>query len=147
MNVEFALNGVPTRIDVEPETMLLEVLHDELGLTGARDTWGVGLCGACTVLVDGAATSAFILMVPLAAGRQVATIEGVDEDDSVAESFDRHHAYQCGYCIPVMVLTVKAMLTEGACGSRGQITEGLGGNLCRYGWYVKIVDAIEECAR
>ena len=92
-------------------------------------------------------TGAQVLVAGDNAGRQATTIEGVDEDDSVAESFDRHHTYQCGYCLPGMVLTVKAMLTEGACGSRGQTTEGLGGSLCRYGWYVKIVDAIEECAR
>lgn len=147
MKISFALNRAPTTVDVEPETMLLEVLREELGLTGARGACGVGLCGACTVLIDGDAVSSCILMAPLADGRTVTTIEGVDPDDPVCRSFDRNHAYQCGYCIPGMVLTAKSLLAERRCGDRAEITEGLGGNLCRCGCYVKILDAIEEAAR
>jgi aerobic-type carbon monoxide dehydrogenase small subunit (CoxS/CutS family) len=147
MKISFALNRAPTTVDVEPETMLLEVLREELGLTGARGACGVGLCGACTVLIDGDAVSSCILMAPLADGRTVTTIEGVDPDDPVCRSFQRHHAYQCGYCIPGMVLTAKSMLAERRCGDRAEITEGLGGNLCRCGCYVKILDAIQEAAR
>lgn len=146
MIVAFTLNGAEARVDVEAHTMLLEVLRDEFGLTGARGTCGVGLCGACTVLIDGAAVSSCILMAPLADGRAVTTIEGVDPDDPVCRAFDRHHAYQCGYCIPGMVLTAKAMIAEGRCGDREEIVEGLGGNLCRCGSYGKIVDAIEDAA-
>jgi aerobic-type carbon monoxide dehydrogenase small subunit (CoxS/CutS family) len=147
LNVAFNLNGAPAQADVEPETMLLELLRDEFGLTGARGTCGVGLCGACTVLVDGEAVSSCILMAPLVDGRAVTTVEGVDPADPVVQAFDRHHAYQCGYCIPGMVLTAKTLVGDGRCPDRDEIVESLGGNLCRCGSYLKIIDAIEEIGR
>lgn len=147
MNVTFTLNGTAVQVDVEPETMLLEVLRDELGLTSVRGTCGVGLCGTCTVLVEGETVASCILLAPLVEGRAITTIEGVDPEDSVCQAFDRHHAYQCGYCIPAMVLTAKSMIAERRSLNRTGIVKGLGGNLCRCGCYVKIVDAIEEVGR
>ncbi|HEU4541773.1 MAG TPA: (2Fe-2S)-binding protein [Jiangellaceae bacterium] len=147
MNVTFTLNGTAVQVDVEPETMLLEVLRDELGLTSVRGTCGVGLCGTCTVLVEGDTVASCILLAPLVEGRAITTIEGVDPEDVVCQAFDRHHAYQCGYCIPGMVLTAKSMIAESRSLNRTEIIKGLGGNLCRCGCYVKIVDAIEEVGR
>ncbi len=147
MRVALTVNGRPVEADVDPATMLLEVLRDHVGLTGPRGTCGVGLCGTCTVLLDGEPVSACILLAALAAGREVTTVEGLPADDPVLAAFDRHHAFQCGFCIPGMVLTATDMVRAGRARSREEIREGLGGNLCRCGCYVKIVDAIEDAAQ
>lgn len=147
MELSLKVNGRTTEVDVEPHTMLVEVLRDQAGLTGPRATCGVGLCGTCTVLLDGEPVSSCILMAPLAMGREITTVEGLPEDDTVVSSFDKNHAFQCGYCIPGMVVTAKEMIESGRAGSRDEIREGLGGNLCRCGCYLKIIDAIEEAAR
>jgi aerobic-type carbon monoxide dehydrogenase small subunit (CoxS/CutS family) len=148
VNITLQINGAPVELEVDEGVMLLEVLRDQLGLLGARGTCGVGLCGACTVLVDGEPISSCILLAPLAQGRAITTVEGLPDDDPVVQAFDRHHAFQCGYCIPGMVLTSKAFLggcsASGTCPSREQIAEALGGNLCRCGCYVKIIDAVQE---
>jgi aerobic-type carbon monoxide dehydrogenase small subunit (CoxS/CutS family) len=148
VTITLQINGAPVELEVDEGVMLLEVLRDQLGLLGARGTCGVGLCGACTVLMDGEPISSCILLAPLAQGRAITTVEGLPDDDPVVQAFDRHHAYQCGYCIPGMVLTSKAFLRgcagSGTCPSRAQIAEALGGNLCRCGCYVKIIDAVQE---
>lgn len=146
MKLNLRVNGRATEVDVEPQTMLVDVLREKIGLTGPRVTCGVGLCGTCTVLLDGDPISSCILMAPLAAGKEITTIEGLPDDDPVVAAFDKHHAYQCGYCIPGMVLTGRDMIDNGRACSREEIREGLGGNLCRCGCYVKIIDAIEEAA-
>ncbi|GCD88195.1 (2Fe-2S)-binding protein [Nocardioides sp. LS1] len=146
MNLNLRVNGRLVDVDVEPDTMLVDVLRDEVGLTGPRTTCGVGLCGTCTVLLDGEPVSSCILMAPLALGREITTVEGLPEDDPVVACFDKHHAFQCGFCIPGMVLTARDMVDQGRATSREEIREGLGGNLCRCGCYVKIIEAIEEAA-
>ena len=85
-------------------------------------------------------------MTPLAVGKEITTVEGLPEDDRVVACFDKHHAFQCGFCIPGMVLTARDMVDKGHAGDREEIREGLGGNLCRCGCYLKIIDAIEEAA-
>ena len=146
MKITLIVNDRSHEVDVEPATMLVEVLRDRIGLTGPRATCGVGLCGTCTVLLDGEPVSSCILMAPLAAGRRITTVEGLPADDPIIAAFDRHHAFQCGFCIPGMVLTARDMVSCGRAGSREEIREGLGGNLCRCGCYIKIIDAIEEAA-
>lgn len=146
MELRLTVNGRAVEVDVEPHTMLVDVLREEVGLTGPRVTCGVGLCGTCTVLLDGEPVSGCIMMAPLAVGKEITTIEGLPEEDPVVASFDRHHAFQCGYCIPGMVLTARDLVDKGHAGSREDIREGLGGNLCRCGCYQKIIDAIEEAA-
>jgi aerobic-type carbon monoxide dehydrogenase small subunit (CoxS/CutS family) len=147
MKIPLIVNDRSVEVDAEPSTMLVDVLRDRLGLTGPRATCGVGLCGTCTVLLDGEPVSSCILMAPLAIGRHITTVEGLPADDPVMACFDRHHAFQCGFCIPGMVLTARDMVSSGRAGSREEIRDGLGGNLCRCGCYVKIIDAIEEAAR
>ena len=144
MKVRLQVNGSAEEVDVEPHVMLLDVLRDRLGLLGVRGTCGVGLCGACTVLLDGQPVSSCILMTPLAEGSRITTVEGLADDDRVVQAFDRHHAFQCGYCIPGMVLTAKAFLRDADRPSRAEVAEAIGGNLCRCGCYVKIIDAIQE---
>ena len=147
MRLNLSVNGRSTEVDVEPDTMLVDVLTDQFGLTSPRVTCGVGLCGTCTVLLDGEPVSSCILMAPLALGRAITTVEGLAEDDRIMGCFDKHHAFQCGFCIPGMVLTACDMVDKGRAGSREEIREGLGGNLCRCGCYAKIIDAIEEAAQ
>ena len=96
MNMLLQVNGAPVQVEAEPGVMLLEVLRDQLGLLGARGTCGVGLCGACTVLLDGEPISSCIMLAPLAQGHAITTVEGVPDDDPVVQAFDRHHAFQCG---------------------------------------------------
>jgi aerobic-type carbon monoxide dehydrogenase small subunit (CoxS/CutS family) len=146
VNLNLRVNGRIVDVDVDPETMLVDVLRDEVGLTGPRATCGVGLCGTCTVLLDGEPVSSCILMAPLALAREISTVEGLPDDDRVMACFDKHHAFQCGYCIPGMVLTARDMVDQGRARDRAEIREGLGGNLCRCGCYVKIIEAIEEAA-
>jgi len=147
VNVTLRVNGRTQQVEVDPTDMLVDVLRERFGLTGPRVTCGVGLCGTCTVLLDGEPVSGCILMTPLADGREITTIEGLPEDDDVVAAFDRNHAFQCGYCIPGMVLTSREMVSSGRASTREEICEGLGGNLCRCGCYVKIIDAVEEAAR
>lgn len=147
MNLELNVNGRTVTVDASPSTMLVDVLRDQVGLTGPRATCGVGLCGTCTVLLDGEPVSSCILMAPLALGKQITTVEGLPDDDKVMAAFDRHHAFQCGYCIPGMVLTARDMVANGRACNREEIREGLGGNLCRCGCYAKIIDAVEEAAQ
>lgn len=147
MNLELNVNGRTIAVEANPATMLVEVLREQVGLTGPRATCGVGLCGTCTVLLDGEPVSSCILMAPLAIGKEITTVEGLPDDDEVMAAFDRHHAFQCGYCIPGMVLTARDMVSNGRACSREQIREGLGGNLCRCGCYAKIIDAVAEAAQ
>ena len=146
MKLPLKVNGREITVETSESAMLVDVLRDQVGLTGPRATCGVGLCGTCTVLLDGQPVSSCILMAPLALGKEITTVEGLPEDDPVMAAFDRNHAFQCGYCIPGMVLTAREMVSSGRACSRAEIREGLGGNLCRCGCYVKIIDAVEEAA-
>ncbi len=146
MKLPLKVNGRDITVETSESVMLVDVLRDQVGLTGPRATCGVGLCGTCTVLLDGQPVSSCILMAPLALGKEITTVEGLPEDDPVMAAFDRNHAFQCGYCIPGMVLTAREMVSSGRACSREQIRVGLGGNLCRCGCYAKIIDAVEEAA-
>lgn len=146
MKLPLKVNGRDITVETSESVMLVDVLRDQVGLTGPRATCGVGLCGTCTVLLDGQPVSSCILMAPLALGKEITTVEGFPEDDPVMAAFDRNHAFQCGYCIPGMVLTAREMVSSGRACTREQIREGLGGNLCRCGCYAKIIDAVEEAA-
>ena len=146
MKLPLKVNGREITVETSESVMLVDVLRDQVGLTGPRATCGVGLCGTCTVLRDGQPVSSCILMAPLALGKEITTVEGLPEDDPVMAAFDRNHAFQCGYCIPGTVLTAREMVSSGRACTREQIREGLGGNLCRCGCYAKIIDAVEEAA-
>jgi aerobic-type carbon monoxide dehydrogenase small subunit (CoxS/CutS family) len=110
-----------------------------------RATCGIGICGACTVLLDGEPVSGCLMLAPQAAGREVTTVEGLD-GDPVQRAFAEAHAFQCGWCTPGFVLTAKRLLELNDSPSDEEIAEALGGNLCRCGSYVKIADAVRRCA-
>jgi aerobic-type carbon monoxide dehydrogenase small subunit (CoxS/CutS family) len=138
MNVELILNGRAATLDVRSDEMLLEALRRH-GLLSVRETCGIGVCGACTVLVDGETVSGCLTLAATVAGREVTTVEGLDESDPVLRAFNETHAFQCGWCTPGFVLTVKAMRPG------EDVRETLGGNLCRCGCYVKIEEAVRRC--
>jgi aerobic-type carbon monoxide dehydrogenase small subunit (CoxS/CutS family) len=144
MRVELTLNGRPAALEARTDEMLLDALRRE-GLLSVRATCSIGVCGACTVLLDGAPVSACLLLSAQAAGREVTTIEGLEAADPVQRAFDAAHAFQCGWCTPGFVLTAKALLEENPEPSREQVAEALGGNLCRCGSYLKIEEAVRRC--
>ena len=118
---------------------LLHVLRERLGLPGAKGACEQGECGSCSVLVDGVLVCACLVLAAAAVGREITTVEGLDEADPVLRAFNEAHAFQCGWCTPGFVLTVKAMRPE------DDVREALGGNLCRCGCYVKIEEAVRAC--
>jgi aerobic-type carbon monoxide dehydrogenase small subunit (CoxS/CutS family) len=146
MRVAFTLDGAPTEVEAPEAQMLVETLR-ELGRLSVRQTCGIGVCGACTVLLDGEPVSGCLLLTAQAEGRAVTTVAGLEADDPVLGAFTEAHAFQCGWCTPGMVLTVKAMLDEDPTVDREAAAEGLGGNLCRCGCYARILDATQLAAR
>ncbi|MGD9735844.1 MAG: (2Fe-2S)-binding protein [Solirubrobacterales bacterium] len=145
MKVELLLNGRRAELECEPLEMLGPVLRRH-GLSSVRSTCEIGVCGACTVLVDGEPTSGCLLLAAEAEGREVTTVEGLGEADPVRRAFEAVHAFQCGWCTPGFVLTAKALLEDDPEPSEEAVAEALGGNLCRCGSYVKIVAAVRAAA-
>ena len=137
MNVSFTLNGRAASLEARSDEMLLSALRRE-GLLSVRETCAIGMCGACTVLLDGEPVSGCLTLAAQAAGREVTTVEGL-EGDAVQRAFAETHGFQCGWCTPGFVLTVKAMQPG------DEVREALGGNLCRCGCYVKIEEAVRQC--
>jgi len=143
------LNGRPEALDVRPEALLLDVLRDRLQLKGARRSCDMQVCGACTVLVDGAPVSACTYLAVEVDGREVTTVEGLADGDQLhplQEAFIDHGAVQCGFCTAGMLLTAKALLAEDPSPTPDRVAEYLRGSLCRCTGYRKILDAILACA-
>ncbi|MCL6438625.1 MAG: (2Fe-2S)-binding protein [Rubrobacteraceae bacterium] len=146
MRLAFEVNGEREVVEAGPDEMLLGVLRRELGLLSVRETCGIGVCGACTVLLDGEPVSSCLLLAPLAGGRSVTTVEGLGGEHPVQRAFEEVQAFQCGYCTPGMILTVIRLLEEIPDPEEDEIRRYLGGNLCRCGCYVKIVEAVKLAA-
>jgi aerobic-type carbon monoxide dehydrogenase small subunit (CoxS/CutS family) len=132
VKVELILNGRPTTLEARSDEMLAEALE-------LRVTCAIGVCGACTVLLDGEPVTGCLTLAAAVAGREITTVEGLDENDPVLRAFNDAHAFQCGWCTPGFVLTTKALKPG------DDIGEALGGNLCRCGCYVKIEEAVRQC--
>lgn len=150
INIEFQLNGKPMRLSVRPFDTALSVIRDQIGLTGTKEGCDIGECGACTIVVDGKAVTACLMLAPQLDGREVQTIEGVAEGDAlhrIQQAFLAHGAVQCGFCTPGMVMSAKGLLDANSNPTREEIADALAGNLCRCTGYVQIVDAVEELAR
>jgi aerobic-type carbon monoxide dehydrogenase small subunit (CoxS/CutS family) len=146
MRVGFVLDDAPVEVEVPEDQMLVDALRD-LGRVSVRQTCGIGVCGACTVLVGGEPASGCLLLTAQVEGRNVTTVDGLSSEDPVLAAFTETHAFQCGWCTPGMVLTVKAMLADGATLDRDEAAEALGGNLCRCGCYSRILDAVDLAAQ
>lgn len=134
------MNGAEVVLEARPDESLLAVLRAH-GLRSVRSSCEIGVCGACTVLLEGEAVSSCLLRAPLASGREVLTMEGVGPEDRVARAFMEYGAYQCGYCSPGFILTIKSLLAENPQPTEAELKEALGGNLCRCGSYTKILTA------
>jgi len=149
MDVAVTLNGRDVVMDVEPQELLLDVLRDTFGLTGAKRSCEVQVCGTCTVLLDGAPVSACTLLAADADGRTILTIEGLRELEAfpaITDAFERHAAVQCGFCSPAMALTIHALLEGGDLVDERSIRDGLSGNLCRCTGYRGILAAAADLA-
>ncbi len=147
--ISFTLNGKPAQVTTDDERMLLWVLREDLGLTGTKFGCGEGHCGACAVLVDREAVRSCALPLKDAAGKQVITIEGLGSGGRlhpIQEAFLKHHAFQCGFCTPGMILNACALLLKTPLPSRDQIVRHMDDHLCRCGSHTRIIAAIEEAA-
>ena len=141
------VNGRRRELSVKSNQTLLEVLRDDLRLKGTREGCSVGVCGSCTVLVDGKPVSSCLMLASNAEGREVLTIEGLGREgnlDPVQQAFLDHQAFQCGFCTPGMIMAVKGLLNENAKPDEAEVRDYLSGNICRCGTYVEVMAAIED---
>jgi len=147
--VTLRVNGEAYDLLTYPHRTLLEVLREDLHLTGAKESCGEGACGTCTVLLDGAPVRSCLLLAIEAEGREVTTIEGLAAGGKLhplQEAFVEHHAIQCGFCTPGMILTAKALLDATPEPTEEEIRRALSGNICRCTGYAKIVDAVKAAS-
>jgi aerobic-type carbon monoxide dehydrogenase small subunit (CoxS/CutS family) len=150
MATSFTLNGKPVQVAADPGRMLVWVLRHDLGLTGTKVGCEAGQCGACTVLLDGAPVFSCSTPLAEAAGKSVVTIEGLAPDGAlhpVQRAFLEHHAFQCGFCTPGMVLAASALLERRPAATQAEIQEHLEGHLCRCGSHLRILAAVAAAGR
>ena len=145
--IRFRLNGEAVSAQIAPHESLVEVLRDSFGLHGARESCGQGMCGCCTVLVNGRAVSGCLYLASFVEGCEVQTIEANAELDVVQQAFINASAFQCGFCTPGFVMMTRQLLEEIPDPSEEQIRHYLSGNLCRCGAYPEILDAVKLAAR
>ncbi len=150
MKMTLDVNGAQQIVDVEPRTTLLDCLRDELRLTGAHTGCEHGICGACTVLIDGEPGRSCLVFAPQAEGSKIVTIEALapapGELSVLQDAFCAVHGMQCGYCTPGMILTAHALLKNNPSPTRAQIVDAISANICRCTGYGQIVEAIELAA-
>jgi carbon-monoxide dehydrogenase small subunit len=143
--ITLRINGSPYTVAVEPRRLLVDVLREDLGLTGTHVGCEHGVCGACTVLIDGRSARACLMLGVQADGREIRTVEGLANDDSLHPlqiAFHTYHALQCGFCTPGMLITALELLERNPHPSRDDVREAISGNLCRCTGYHNIVQAI-----
>jgi carbon-monoxide dehydrogenase small subunit len=147
--VELTVNGIKHELEVRPNRRLIDVLREDLALTGTKEGCGIGICGACTVIMDGRSVSGCLTLAVQANGREVLTIEGLEQDGTlhpVQQAFLDRSGVQCGFCTPGQIMAAKALLDENPKPTRDEIKEAMLGNLCRCTGYYKIIEAIEAAA-
>ena len=147
MKLRFELNGKPVEADVLPRTNLVDCIRHQFMQTGTHVGCEHGVCGACTVIVDGAAVRSCLMLAVQAEGAHVTTVEGISDDKELTPlqaSFRKHHALQCGFCTPGMLITAHALLTDEPDADRDRIREVLSGNICRCTGYVNIIEAVYD---
>lgn len=148
--IKLTVNRKDYELEVEPHRALLEVLREDLGLTGTKYGCGTGECGACTVLVDGKAVLSCLVLAMAMDGKRITTVEGLTEDgklDPLQTAFIEYGAVQCGFCTPGILLTAKALLAENPAPTENDVRQYLKGNLCRCTGYAKIVEAVLAVAK
>ena len=150
MKINFEINGVVREIDAPPMKRLLDVLREDLRLTGAKEGCGEGECGACSVIVDGEAINSCLAPICQLQGANVLTVEGLSRDgrlDPLQQAFLECGAAQCGICTPGMLISARSLLDVNPRPTREEIRAAIAGNLCRCTGYIKIIDAIERTAK
>ena len=149
VTVNFKVNGRDRTAHIEPKTSLLDVIREDLGLIGTKEGCGKGECGACTVIMDGDAVPSCLVLAAGVEGKEVITIEGINENGRLhplQEAFVKYHASQCGFCSPGMILTAKAFLDRNPNPSEAEVRDVMMSNLCRCTGYEKIIEAIMAVA-
>jgi carbon-monoxide dehydrogenase small subunit len=149
MQLLISVNGRSYSLDVRPETTLLQLLRDELGLTGTKHGCDGGECGACTVLVDGRPLNSCLVLAVSVRGREIMTIEGLASGGALhplQQAFVEHGALQCGFCGPGLILSARAFLEQNPSPDRNEVRRALAGNLCRCTGYVGVVEAVMDAA-
>jgi aerobic-type carbon monoxide dehydrogenase small subunit (CoxS/CutS family) len=147
--IEFELNGRPEAAAANPEEPLLDLLRRQFKTFSVRESCGIGICGACTVSVDGKQVSSCLMLAGQAAGRSVETAELLSEDGElhpIQQAFAEHNAFQCSYCTPGFLMATRELLAENPAPSLDEIRAHLAGNLCRCGSYLKIIEAVSDAA-
>lgn len=148
-SLHLKVNGEKYQVEVEPQEILLDVIRDKLNLTGTKRGCDTGDCGACTIIMDGKAVNSCLVLALEADGKEIVTIEGLAKKGQLhplQEAFVQHGAVQCGYCIPGMIMSAKALLNENRNPTEEEIRKAIAGNLCRCTGYAKIVQAIQALA-
>jgi carbon-monoxide dehydrogenase small subunit len=148
-NIEFTLNGKPTKALVKPNSTLLDLLHNELKLTGTKRGCDRGDCGACTIQLNGRAVNACLVLAPQVDGKEVVTIEGIGTPEKlhpVQQAFIEKDAVQCGYCIPGLIMCAKSLIEENADPTPEEVRSYVSGNLCRCTGYLHQIEAIGAAA-
>jgi carbon-monoxide dehydrogenase small subunit len=149
VRIDVTVNGRARSLEIRPHHTLLDVLRDDLGLTGTKECCLVGECGACTVLIDGVSVDSCLVLAAEADGSDVLTVEGLasgDRLDRLQEAFLETGAAQCGFCIPGQLMAAHALLAANPHPTRADVEEGLAGNLCRCGGYEQIIEAVLAAA-
>ena len=149
MDVELRVNGKKERVTVQPADTLLHLLREQLLLTGTKEGCGAGQCGACTVLLDGSAVNACLVLAVDLEGKEVWTIEGLSDGDTLhplQKAFIDHYGLQCGFCTPGMIMEALAFLRQNPHPTAEEIKEAIKGNICRCTGYARIVEAIQAVA-
>ena len=149
MDVELRVNGKKERVTVQPADTLLHLLREQLLLTGTKEGCGAGQCGACTVLLDGRAVNACLVLAVDLEGKEVWTIEGLSDGDTLhplQKAFIDHYGLQCGFCTPGMIMEALALLRQNPHPTADEIKEAIKGNICRCTGYARIVEAIQAVA-
>jgi len=149
VTLDLDINGETHSVGVEPNITLLEVLREHLRLTGAKNSCNQGVCGACSVMIDGKSVRSCLSLALAMQGRKIITIEGIGSDDQldpVQQAFIDEGAIQCGYCMPAMIITAKSLLDSNPNPSIDEIRHAMGSNICRCSGYVKVIDAVRRAA-
>jgi len=147
--IHFTINGAQKELYIPPGITALELIRDWLGLRGTKEGCGIGECGACTIVVDGRAVNACLMLAAQLDGREILSIEGLSQSGKlhrIQEAFGRHHAVQCGFCTPGLLMSTHALLADHPNADRSEIVKAISGNLCRCTGYHSIVAAIEDAA-
>jgi carbon-monoxide dehydrogenase small subunit len=150
MNIQVTVNDETYERDVDPRRLLIHFIRDELDLTGSHIGCDTGNCGACTIMFNGDAVKSCMLLAVQADGATIETVESMSPDgelNALQQAFSEHHALQCGYCTPGMLMSAKDLLDHNTSPTEGEIRKAIQGNICRCTGYVNIVEAIKDAAK